>query len=472
MRIITILFLINTLILHGQGIINNGGNIVVNNSPYIVINGNGNWTNNGGTLTQGTGTVSFGGNINQTIQGTSSSNFYNLTINKSGGDALLAVDISVDNNLTMSSGDFDLQNSTIDLGNNGTIISETETNRIKVGDPSSNIGTITSTKTINNVSNFNPANLGVKITTNQNLGTITIVRGHLIQTGSYNGTTSFSIARYYEIPNIGKLDAAENLIMHYWDAELNGLTESQLEGFHWVTEGSSSSWWTSLDGTEDTGNNIFTTASSPYDSYFTTSTWYGFTWSNKFTLGSKETPLPVIISNFNVNCNTTGTKIDWITQSEINNNYFTIEKSSDSYNFINIAEIKGLENSNSIANYSYTDNNYSGLTYYRLSQTDLDGTTIFFKIISANCENLIKDSDEITLYPNPAKNYTRINIKGKHNYNKIIICDIVGKHIEEKTITNEDRTILLDTSKLSKGVYNIILKSNQQNTIKQLIVTD
>jgi len=471
MRFITILILFSTTLLFSQGIINQSADIVVNGAASIVIDGNGNWTNNG-TVDAGTGTVHFVGNANQTIQGSSTTGFYNLTINKSAGDALVAVNTGVSNNLTMTSGDLDLQNSTVSLGGSGTIVSETEANRIKVGTPASDIGTITSTQTVNNVSNFDPANLGVEITTTANLNTITIVRGHLIQTGSFNsgGTATSGVERYYEIPGIGQLDAGESLVLHYWDAELNGLTEAQLEGYHWVTEGSSSSWWTPLDGTENTSSNEFTTAANPYDSYFTTSTWYGFTWSDKFTLGSSTTPLPVVLTNLNTKCNDNGAEIEWTTKSEINNDYFTIEKSIDGYSFKNIGEVDGAGNSNEINNYNYYDSYNYGQTYYKISQTDFDGTTKAFKIVSANCINS-NNADNIILYPNPAINNTTIKIDGENNFTSVIITDILGKQIKELSVLGNENIININTINLSEGVYNVILKSNNGQVIKQLIIT-
>ncbi|MEA3447400.1 MAG: hypothetical protein U9Q98_02970 [Bacteroidota bacterium] len=79
----------------------------------------------------------------------------------------------------MTTGELDLQNSTANLGTTGSITGETETTRIKVGDISSNTGTIRATCTLNGgESAYNPASIGVKITNNQSLGDITVVRGH------------------------------------------------------------------------------------------------------------------------------------------------------------------------------------------------------------------------------------------------------------------------------------------------------
>lgn len=164
--------------IYGQGIVNNSAYIINNGASKIVLNESAKWTNSG-TFTADDSEVIFIGGSEQSILGSSNTSFNKLTLNKSANDLLIGVNISVTNNLTLTSGDLDLQDYTIDLGATGVIVSETENNRIKVGDPLTNIGTIQYTRTINNVTDYDPANLGVSITTNQNLGSITVVRGHL-----------------------------------------------------------------------------------------------------------------------------------------------------------------------------------------------------------------------------------------------------------------------------------------------------
>jgi len=503
MRLITLIFILISTLLFSQGIINNGASIVITSSANVYIDGDangsytnsgsgeidsdgkisleGSWINNGSgdvfVNNDNTGEVVFIGTTNQELGGSHKTVFENTTVNN-GQTVYLTQDADINYNLTLTNGKLDLKDKKVDLGTTGDIVNETETNSITSTDGSgivgNNTGTISARRTVNNVTNYNPAHLGIKITTPNDLGTIDIVRGHEIQTGSYNngGTSTSGVARYYEIPGIGKLDVAGGISvdMYYWDAELNGLTEANIEGFHWVTEGSSSSWWTPLDGSVDVSNDLFTTSGNPYGDYFTTSTWYGFTWSDRFTLGSKDSPLPVVLTNVNTKCNEKGAKIEWTTQSEINNDYFTIEKSIDGVEFKELIQVEGAGNSNEINNYNFIDNNNYGQTYYRLSQTDYNGTTETFKIVSANCAN-INDASNIILFPNPAINNTTIKIDGENNFTTVILTDILGKQIKQKSIINNENIIEINTTNLSEGVYNVILKSDNSQTIKQLIIT-
>lgn len=63
--------------------------------------------------------------------------------------------------------------------------------------------------------------------------------------------------------------------------------------------------------------------------------------------------------------------LNWITKSEDNNDYFTIERSIDGVYFENIGTVKAL---NTGTMYEFTDETFQDtINYYRLSQTDFNG---------------------------------------------------------------------------------------------------
>ena len=92
--------------------------------------------------------------------------------------------------------------------------------------------------------------------------------------------------------------------------------------------------------------------------------------------------LPIELIDFNgVNTNL-GNELTWTTVSELNNNYFTLEHSTDGYIWNTITTMDGAGNSTSTVEYNYTHENYSDiLNYYRLSQTDYDGKSETFKVV-------------------------------------------------------------------------------------------
>ena len=83
--------------------------------------------------------------------------------------------------------------------------------------------------------------------------------------------------------------------------------------------------------------------------------------------------------------------LKWTTASEINNDYFTIEKSNTDIDFEILTNVRGAGNSSQLLNYSYIDYNpYNGINYYRLKQTDYDGQYSYSEIIA-----IIIDINEI-----------------------------------------------------------------------------
>lgn len=93
--------------------------------------------------------------------------------------------------------------------------------------------------------------------------------------------------------------------------------------------------------------------------------------------------LPIELVDYFVVSDGTDVVINWSTGSEINNDYFTIERSYDGYFWESIVTIAGMGNSSNMVDYTYRDRDVNGnLIYYRLSQTDFDGTTEVFDIKS------------------------------------------------------------------------------------------
>ena len=96
--------------------------------------------------------------------------------------------------------------------------------------------------------------------------------------------------------------------------------------------------------------------------------------------------LPIELLSFKGTNYGTYNKIDWITHSEINNDYFTLE-SSNNEDFLEIVRIDGSGNSSSMEKYEFID--YNPKRYYRLKQTDYNGDYTYSNIIAIenNCNN-------------------------------------------------------------------------------------
>jgi len=109
--------------------------------------------------------------------------------------------------------------------------------------------------------------------------------------------------------------------------------------------------------------------------------------------GCTEVILPIQLLSFESTCAETNIILQWTTATEINNDFFSLERSADAKNFTKIADIKGAGNSNDVLNYSFTDADpLNGTSYYRLVQNDYNGNTEIFGPVTARCEG-IGDND-------------------------------------------------------------------------------
>lgn len=107
-----------------------------------------------------------------------------------------------------------------------------------------------------------------------------------------------------------------------------------------------------------------------------------------FVIAQVTNPLPITLTNFEAQVVDEIIAINWNTQSEINNDFFTLEKSTDGVNYGLFKTVPGNGNSNIPIEYSAVDDYpVYGKNYYRLSQTDYDGNTTQFSPVLVNYEN-------------------------------------------------------------------------------------
>jgi hypothetical protein len=163
--------------------------------------------------------------------------------------------------------------------------------------------------------------------------------------------------------------------------------------------------------------------------------------------------LPVDFMSFTGQCKNDQVVLDWSTANEMNNNYFTIEKSSDGNSWQPIGTVNSKGNSSNRQDYSFTpfENNES-LSWFRIRQTDLDGKFKNSEIISVkSCGEPKKD---IEIYPNPTNGSTlsgRLNSKTNEPYS-IVIFDKLGNVINRSTSAQPAFTIYFSHT-LSPGIY-------------------
>src|SRR6187549_439932 len=177
---------------------------------------------NDGSISAGTGSFKFTGTQTSMINGSSMPLFSIIEISKTNNaKVLLGRNISIGSSINFISGQLDLNNNNILMTPVANIAGESENNRI-IGP---NGGFVEITQNMNAPASVNAGNLGATISSNANLGSVTIRRGHLLQSGT--GLAN-SIHRYYLITPTNNSKLNSTLRLRYFDAELNGQTETSL----------------------------------------------------------------------------------------------------------------------------------------------------------------------------------------------------------------------------------------------------
>jgi hypothetical protein len=125
----------------------------------------------------------------------------------------------------------------------------------------------------------------------------------------------------------------------------------------------------------------------------------GITAFGPWALALDVSPLPVELLAFTARPQDNERVIcKWSTATEVNNDYFTVERSRDGITFDDIGEVDGAGNSTQTRYYSFVDRDpYSGLSYYRLRQTDFDGTVTHAGPVAVR----LLASGQVLLFPNP-----------------------------------------------------------------------
>jgi len=188
--------------------------------------------------------------------------------------------------------------------------------------------------------------------------------------------------------------------------------------------------------------------------------------------------LPVKLISFEAVIDNTSVKLMWKTESEINNDYFTIEKSENGINFEELDDIPGSGNSNTIKDYEYYDENpLTGTAYYRLKQTDYDGKFEYVKLIALNYNMEDDGTCILKVYPNPCIGGCNVDLADcplNENEVNIQLYDAFGNQIvnriKHKSTGNNISFHLNSSNNLSPGVYIVKSSTNSKNQSKKVII--
>lgn len=193
---------------------------------------------NDGQFSATDGTVSLSGTSDNTIGGAGTTQLDHLRIDKSGAAKVqLSSNVFANRQIVFVQGLLDLNGHNLTLSSEGALIDETEQHRV-IG-PSG--GKLVITQDLNAPNGDDPGNLGLTITSAANLGLTTIRRGHQPRSLTGAGT---GIERYYEVEPTFNTGLNATVSFRYFDAELNGVPEPNLN----LWAGNAGNW--SYQGTD------------------------------------------------------------------------------------------------------------------------------------------------------------------------------------------------------------------------------
>ena len=189
------------------------------------------------------------------------------------------------------------------------------------------------------------------------------------------------------------------------------------------------------------------TFGSTWPSPYTGTTSYAGQMAALYAVGNGQV-LPVELLDFNVRMRNDQPLLEWVATNEVNNDGWFIQRSTNGFTWETIDWVDGKGNSKEKTSYQYTDEHpMYNRVFYRLEQTDYDGT-----IAHSEVKSIQIDRTEVTIFPNPVKNYLRIEGENLGEsfeiYNDLRALQMSGQFVEDQQI---------DVSNLSSGSYTIRL---------------
>lgn len=175
-------------------------------------------------------------------------------------------------------------------------------------------------------------------------------------------------------------------------------------------------------------------------------------------------PLGVSLLNFTAAVQNNRVQLDWATVTETNNNYFTVERSADGNRWEEIKKVNGAGNSNSLINYqSYDNAPLTGTSYYRLKQTDVDGSVTYSSTVTVKYSTNAMGIINVFPIPNAGNTITVTGISNYSNY-QLTVLNQSGSRI----CTTSLSTSKVDLPALSAGLYFIRVSNSSTGEAQNL----
>jgi hypothetical protein len=168
--------------------------------------------------------------------------------------------------------------------------------------------------------------------------------------------------------------------------------------------------------------------------------------------------LPVEMTAFEAYQHSGTIRLNWTTATELNNDHFEVERNTDGTgDFYPLGRVSGAGTSLSPQTYSFEDDHPRyGLNYYKLIQTDLDGTRYYAGMVAVQYAPSLESGARV--FPNPVKPGERLTVElpaaGLQNL-QYRIQDLLGRTLKTGMLSLADgeNRMFIPTDGLSEGNY-------------------
>ena len=180
--------------------------------------------------------------------------------------------------------------------------------------------------------------------------------------------------------------------------------------------------------------------------------------------------LPVELTSFKGNNVEGGIVLEWITDSELNNEGFDVEFSTDARSFETIAFVDGNGTTNERQSYQFSHKtNRPGSLYYRLKQMDFDGAYEYSDVIEVMNEKT--NDGNIVIFPNPAREAFTITVANPDRLNSSVkVTDLLGKVIFEASFQADEAPDFFEKefTSLTQQMYIVTTRIGTEITSHQV----
>ncbi len=186
------------------------------------------------------------------------------------------------------------------------------------------------------------------------------------------------------------------------------------------------------------------------------------TYPNGTSVSCLSSVLPVKFTSFTGKIADGKVLLNWLTENEINNKGFVIEKSFNGIDFSEIAFVNANTSASSQHQYSYNDVYSNKASWYRLKQVDNNGKYNYSSVVKVST-NL---KDVVSMYPNPSRDIVKVT---GDRISEISVSNMLGKTVMQQNVALLNN-VSVNVSTLPKGVYNVSVKNATATVVLKLIV--